>query len=66
LLLRAARFELGRRRAQLDHLPFRDVEDLATAAADDALMALLAKLDTSRGTSRSATWAYKFALLEAV
>jgi RNA polymerase sigma-70 factor, ECF subfamily len=57
LLLRAARFEL-RRRDMLD-------DDLATEAADDALLAVLAKLDTFRGDSRFTTWAYKFALLEA-
>ncbi len=34
-------------------------------AADDALMALLAKCDQYRGASRFTTWAYKFALLEA-
>ena len=65
LLLRAARFELSRRRSQLAHLAARDVEDLATQAADDALMAILGKLDSFRGTSRFTTWAYKFALLEA-
>jgi len=65
LLQRAARFELGRRRAQLVHLTAGDVEDLATQAADDALMAILAKLDSFRGASRFTTWAYKFALLEA-
>ena len=65
LLLRAARFELGRRRSQLGHLHGPDVEDLATQAADDALMAILAKLDGFRGNSRFTTWAYKFALLEA-
>jgi len=65
LLLRAARFELRRRRSQLDHLAAKDVEDLATQAADDALMAILGKLDSFRGTSRFTTWAYKFALLEA-
>jgi RNA polymerase sigma-70 factor (ECF subfamily) len=65
LLLRAARFELGRRRGQLAHLPTGDVEDLATQAADDALMAILGKLDSFRGNSRFTTWAYKFALLEA-
>src|SRR5688500_5677724 len=65
LLLRAASFELGRRRSQLAHLAGRDIEDLATQAADDALMAILAKLDTFRGASRFTTWAYKFALLEA-
>jgi RNA polymerase sigma-70 factor (ECF subfamily) len=65
LLLRAARFELGRRRGQLAHLAAGDVDDLATQAADDALMAILGKLDSFRGTSRFTTWAYKFALLEA-
>jgi RNA polymerase sigma-70 factor, ECF subfamily len=65
LLLRAARFELGRRRAQLAHLLAGEVEDLATQAADDALMAILGKLDGFRGMSRFTTWAYKFALLEA-
>jgi RNA polymerase sigma-70 factor (ECF subfamily) len=65
LLLRAARFELGRRRGQLHHLTVKDVDDLATQAADDALMAILGKLDSFRGRSRFTTWAYKFALLEA-
>jgi RNA polymerase sigma-70 factor (ECF subfamily) len=59
LLLRAARFELRRRGTRVD------VEDLAHQAADDALVAILAKLGTYRGQSRFTTWAYKFALLEA-
>ena len=33
-------------------------------ATDDALAAVLAKLDTFRGASRFTTWAYKFVLLE--
>ena len=65
LLLRAARFELGRRRAALSHVRGEELEDIATQAADDALMAVLAKLDDYRGASRFTTWAYKFALLEA-
>ena len=65
LLLRAARFELGRRRQGLAHIPYGEVDDLATQAADDALVAILAKLDSFRGQSRFTTWAYKFALLEA-
>ena len=65
LLLRAARFELGRRRRQLGHIAATELEDLATQAADDALMAILGKLDSFRGASRFTTWAYKFALLEA-
>jgi RNA polymerase sigma-70 factor, ECF subfamily len=65
LLLKAARFEIGRRAAALSHLRGGDHEDLAQQAADDALMAVLRKLDDFRGESRFTTWAYKFALLEA-
>jgi RNA polymerase sigma-70 factor (ECF subfamily) len=65
LLLRAARFELNRRRAALPHLRGGDHEDLAQQSADDALVAVLAKLDDFRGDSRFTTWAYKFALFEA-
>jgi RNA polymerase sigma-70 factor (ECF subfamily) len=64
LLLRAARFELGRRRAALAYVRGEELEDIATQAADDALMAVLGKLDEFRGASRFTTWAYKFALLE--
>ncbi len=65
LLLRAARFELGRRRGELAHVRGEDAEDLALQAADDAFVAVMGKLDTFRGESRFSTWAYKFALYEA-
>jgi RNA polymerase sigma-70 factor (ECF subfamily) len=65
LLVRGARHEFARRRHTLTHLGAEDVSDLATQAADDALVAILAKLDTFRGASRFTTWAYKFVLLEA-
>ena len=65
LLLRAARYEIGRRQAALAHVRGEHIDDLAVQAADDALVAVLAKLDTYRGASRFTTWAYKFALLEA-
>jgi RNA polymerase sigma-70 factor, ECF subfamily len=61
LLLRAARHEL-RRRPSVTAL---ELDDLAHQAAGDALVAVLAKLDTFRGASRFTTWAYKFAILEA-
>jgi RNA polymerase sigma-70 factor, ECF subfamily len=61
LLMAAARHEVRRRagggRADLDVL--------ARQSADDALVAILRKLDDFRGESRFTTWAYKFALLEA-
>src|SRR5919201_564084 len=65
LLLRAARFECSRRRDSLPHVGATELDDLAHQAADDALVALLGKLDSFRGESRFTTWAYKFALLEA-
>jgi RNA polymerase sigma-70 factor (ECF subfamily) len=65
LLLRAARFEVNRRRASLPHLRGDDFDDLAMQSADDALVAVVSKLDSYRGESKFTTWAYKFALLEA-
>ena len=65
LLLGAARFELGRRRGMLAGSSREAVDDLATQSADDALVAILSKLDDYRFESRFTTWAYKFAILEA-
>lgn len=65
LLVRAARFEVQRRRPSLPHLRGDELDDIATEAADDALMSILGKLDDFRGASRFTTWVYKFALLEA-
>jgi RNA polymerase sigma-70 factor, ECF subfamily len=64
LLLRGARFELSRRRAALALVRLDEFDDLAMQATDDALAAVLAKLDSFRGASRFTTWAYKFVLLE--
>jgi RNA polymerase sigma-70 factor (ECF subfamily) len=65
LLLKAARFEVSRRRGALPHLRGDDYDDLAQQSADYALLAVLRKLGEFRGESRFTTWAYKFALLEA-
>ena len=65
LLLRAARFEVARRRPSLPHLRGNELEEIALEAAHDALMSVLARLDDFRGASRFTTWVYKFALLEA-
>lgn len=65
LLLRATRTELARRRAMLNGAPPEAVEDLAVQSADDALSAIMLKLDDFRFESRFTTWAYKFAILEA-
>ena len=65
LLLRAARFEVSRRRASLPQLSGAELDELAQEAADDAALSVLRRLDDFRGESRFTTWAYKFALLEA-
>lgn len=62
LLLKAARFEVARRRASLGA---SESEDLAHQSADDALVSVLRRLPDFRGDSRFTTWAYKFALFEA-
>jgi RNA polymerase sigma-70 factor (ECF subfamily) len=65
LLLRAARFEVARRRPTLPHLRGNELDEIALEAANDALMSVLGRLDDFRGASRFTTWVYKFALLEA-
>src|SRR5215475_4186157 len=63
LLLRAARFEVARRRPALPHLRGDELDDIAVEAADDAMMSVLRRLDDFEGKSRFSTWVYKFALL---
>lgn len=63
LLLRTARAEARRRSASVR---FRgpELEDLATQAADDAMLLVLDRLGSFRGESRFTTWAMKFVLFE--
>jgi RNA polymerase sigma-70 factor (ECF subfamily) len=63
LLLRAAQREV-RRRSATSPVNGRELEDLATQAADDATYAVLAKVTQFRGESRFTTWAYRFVVLE--
>jgi RNA polymerase sigma-70 factor (ECF subfamily) len=65
LLLKAADFEVRRRAPQAGISDRSTLDDLIVQSADDALVAILRKLDTYRGESRFTTWAYKFALYEA-
>jgi RNA polymerase sigma-70 factor (ECF subfamily) len=65
LLLREARFEVRRRAACLAHPSGGDLEDLAIQAADDGVVAILAKLGQFRGDSLFTTWARRFAQNEA-
>jgi RNA polymerase sigma-70 factor, ECF subfamily len=64
LLLGVARGEAARRRATLPSRGIEEVDDLCVQAANDALAAVLAKLDGFRGTARFTTWASKFVILE--
>lgn len=64
LLLREALYEVRRRTSGLVHPSGRDLDDLALQAADDALIAILRKLDQFRGDALFTTWARRFAALE--
>jgi RNA polymerase sigma-70 factor, ECF subfamily len=63
LLLRVARAEAARR-APAVGVSGPELDDVTQQAADDALVAIIAKLGEFRGDSRFTTWAYKFAVLE--
>ena len=64
-LQREAKFHVRQRVSTLSAFPRSDIDDLATQAANDALIALLGKLDDYRGESQFLTWARRFAALEA-
>jgi RNA polymerase sigma-70 factor, ECF subfamily len=64
LLLRAARTEAHRRRHLYPEIVGVELDDLCRQAADDALVAVTAKLDGYRGASRFTTWTYAFAIFE--
>jgi RNA polymerase sigma-70 factor, ECF subfamily len=54
----------ARRRHTSPAIAGPELDDLADQAADDAVLAVLAKLPTFRGESRFTTWAYRFVVLE--
>lgn len=62
LLLRASSFEVRRRSAALGFATDPELDDMATQAADDALLAIMSRLDRFERRSRFTTWAYKFAI----
>jgi RNA polymerase sigma-70 factor (ECF subfamily) len=63
-LLRAARFELARRRPALAELGDDELDRLAREAAAAASLSALAVLDQFGGRSGFTTWLSKFAILE--
>ena len=64
-LRREAWFQIRLRARGMSEFPRSDLDDLAVMAADDALLAVLRKLDDYRGESQFWTWARRFAQLEA-
>jgi len=62
-LLRVALQEV-RRRSDRTPIAGPELDDIAHQAGADAMLAILAKLDTFRGESRFTTWIYKFVILE--
>ena len=63
MLLKVATHE-AHRRGPAVRIGGPELDDLAHQAAADAMISLLAKLDTFRGESRFTTWAYRFVVLE--
>jgi RNA polymerase sigma-70 factor (ECF subfamily) len=64
MLVRVARYELGRRRDALGSIGGPELDDLAQQSASDAMMTILSKLEEFRGESRFTTWAYKFVIFD--
>ena len=62
-LVRIALAEVNRRSASTP-VTGPELADVAHQAADDAMLAILAKLAEFRGESRFTTWAYRFVILE--
>ncbi|WP_197379423.1 RNA polymerase sigma factor [Mycolicibacterium mengxianglii] len=60
-LVRVARRELYRGSMRFTD---KEIDDIATQVAADALLAVLAKLGSFRGESKLTTWAYQFVVLE--
>lgn len=61
-LLRAVLVYLQRHRSDIVHLDPEEIEGLAEESTQEALVQILAKLDTFRGEGKFTTWAYKFVI----
>lgn len=62
LMLRASRFKLSRM-GEAPRLGQARAEEIVQSSADEAVVAILARLSSFEGRSRFTTWAYKFAIL---
>ncbi|HXH82038.1 MAG TPA: sigma-70 family RNA polymerase sigma factor [Candidatus Tectomicrobia bacterium] len=61
-VLRAALYSLRRSRGSLASLGSTEINQLAEDCAQEAVLAILGRLDEFRGESRFTTWAYSFAV----
>lgn len=61
-LLRAVLVYLQRHRSDVIHMDPEEIEGLAEESTQEALVQILAKLDTFRGEGKFTTWAYKFVI----
>jgi len=64
LLVRAAAHQVHRV-AQADRLGAARIEEIVNSAANEATIAVLAKLDAFEGRSKFTTWVFKFGILHA-
>ncbi|HWU59699.1 MAG TPA: sigma-70 family RNA polymerase sigma factor, partial [Microbacteriaceae bacterium] len=62
LMVRAARFKLSRM-GEASRLGSARADEIVQSSADEAVVAILARLSSFEGRSRFTTWAYKFAIL---
>lgn len=62
LMVRAARFKLSRM-GEASRLGQARADVIVQSSADEAVVAILARLSSFEGRSRFTTWAYKFAIL---
>jgi RNA polymerase sigma-70 factor (ECF subfamily) len=65
LLTKACRHQVSLMSAQLPPIGAVRIEELVDEAADEAMVAVLARLPAFEGRSRFTTWAYKFGILYA-
>lgn len=61
-VLRASMYSLKRSSGSLERMASTQINQLAEDCAQDALLAILQRLDAFRGESRFTTWAYSFAV----
>jgi RNA polymerase sigma-70 factor (ECF subfamily) len=65
-VLRASMYSLKRSQGNLGRMAWTQINQLAEDCAQDAVLAILQRLDEFRGESRFTTWVYSFAIIIAL